>query len=188
MKIVITGTGGQGVVFLTRLITTASSLEGKHAVSTETHGMAQRGASIISFIKIGNYLSPLIRRTTASCAFCLKESESAHATAYLMPGSQLFLDSEKTSFKEDLTTYITKNKISMTSISATDKAKELGNPRGGNLFLLGFALTRYTGHALPSLDSLCAAANTLSPAKFRDLNVQLIKLGYETGSRLNGER
>ncbi|MGD9819815.1 MAG: 2-oxoacid:acceptor oxidoreductase family protein, partial [Desulfomonilaceae bacterium] len=54
-QIVLCGRGGQGVVFLTRLIGDISTSKGLNVISAETHGMAVRGGSINSCVKIGDY-------------------------------------------------------------------------------------------------------------------------------------
>ena len=59
-QIVICGRGGQGVLFLTRLLDEVALSRGNNVISFETHGMAMRGGSVVSYIKIGNFNSPLI--------------------------------------------------------------------------------------------------------------------------------
>lgn len=47
-QIVISGVGGQGVLFVTRLLAEAAILKGLPVFTSETHGMAQRGDGIIT--------------------------------------------------------------------------------------------------------------------------------------------
>lgn len=56
VELVICGRGGQGVVFLTRLIGELVTEKGLDVVSSETHGMAVRGGSINSHLRIGSFL------------------------------------------------------------------------------------------------------------------------------------
>ena len=42
-QIIISGVGGQGVLFVTRLLAEAAIQKGMPVVTSETHGMAQRG-------------------------------------------------------------------------------------------------------------------------------------------------
>ncbi|MDP7346053.1 MAG: 2-oxoacid:acceptor oxidoreductase family protein, partial [Anaerolineales bacterium] len=60
LKLIITGLGGQGVVFLTRLISNTAVALGQLVMVSETHGMSQRGGSVISHVKIGGSEAPLI--------------------------------------------------------------------------------------------------------------------------------
>ncbi|MDP7346499.1 MAG: 2-oxoacid:acceptor oxidoreductase family protein, partial [Anaerolineales bacterium] len=60
LKLIITGLGGQGVVFLTRMISNTAVALGQPVMVSETHGMSQRGGSVISHVKIGGSEAPLI--------------------------------------------------------------------------------------------------------------------------------
>ncbi|MDR2797212.1 MAG: 2-oxoacid:acceptor oxidoreductase family protein, partial [Treponema sp.] len=50
----ITGVGGQGTLLLSRLIGNAALEQGLVVRGTETIGMAQRGGSVVSHIRMGN--------------------------------------------------------------------------------------------------------------------------------------
>ncbi|KAA0259333.1 hypothetical protein FHQ18_00200 [Deferribacter autotrophicus] len=57
MKGVICGKGGQGVITLNRQIGTVLSNFGEKIISAETHGMAMRGGSVSTFLKVGDFYS-----------------------------------------------------------------------------------------------------------------------------------
>ena len=50
---------------------------GEDVISSETHGMAMRGGSVVSYVRIGNYKSPLIRAGQADIILSLAEQELA---------------------------------------------------------------------------------------------------------------
>jgi indolepyruvate ferredoxin oxidoreductase beta subunit len=59
VNLIICGLGGQGVLFLTRVLAQAALDKDLNIMGAETHGMAQRGGSVISHLKIGiSDLSP----------------------------------------------------------------------------------------------------------------------------------
>jgi indolepyruvate ferredoxin oxidoreductase beta subunit len=60
MQIAIVGRGGQGVLFLTRLLTEGALEMGLEVMASETHGMAMRGGSVISTLKVGPFKGSLI--------------------------------------------------------------------------------------------------------------------------------
>ena len=60
MQIAITGRGGQGVLFLTRILSECALDMGLEVIASETHGMAMRGGSVISTLKVGPFRGPLI--------------------------------------------------------------------------------------------------------------------------------
>lgn len=59
-KGIICGRGGQGIITVNRMLGEIASRLGLGAISAETHGMAMRGGSVATFIKIGKFHSPSI--------------------------------------------------------------------------------------------------------------------------------
>ena len=94
LKLILSGLGGQGVVFLTRLLAqTAISLEHQVMVS-ETHGMSQRGGSVMSHLRVGGGEAPLIRKGTADVLIALEANETVRNLSYLRQGGTVFVNSE----------------------------------------------------------------------------------------------
>lgn len=60
--ILVCGVGGQGTVLASKLIASAYMAKGETVHSAETIGMAQRGGSVTSHVRIGEAYSPLIAR------------------------------------------------------------------------------------------------------------------------------
>ncbi|VUT26472.1 MAG: Indolepyruvate oxidoreductase subunit IorB [Candidatus Methanolliviera sp. GoM_oil] len=58
--LVIVGVGGQGTILSARIIGEACIIEGRHVISAETHGMAQRGGSVENHVRIDGKLGPLV--------------------------------------------------------------------------------------------------------------------------------
>lgn len=58
--ILVCGVGGQGTVLASKLIASAYMAKGETVHSAETIGMAQRGGSVTSHVRIGEAYSPLI--------------------------------------------------------------------------------------------------------------------------------
>ena len=58
--IYLVGVGGQGIVTASRIIGDAAISAGRNVLLSETHGMAQRGGSVICTARIGDMYSPLI--------------------------------------------------------------------------------------------------------------------------------
>jgi indolepyruvate ferredoxin oxidoreductase beta subunit len=54
-QILISGVGGQGVLFITILLAEAAINKGLPVFTSETHGMAQRGGTVVSHLKVGNF-------------------------------------------------------------------------------------------------------------------------------------
>lgn len=130
-QIVLCGRGGQGVIFAARAIGEAAMACGLPVILAETHGMAQRGGSVASFVKIGEFASPLVRRGAADLVLCLAPTEMASAATYLRAGGTLIADGPE-------------------GCPATEIARELGVVRGTNPVILGFAAGRAAGLLPPS--------------------------------------
>jgi indolepyruvate ferredoxin oxidoreductase beta subunit len=73
LKGIICGRGGEGVITLNKTIGVIFTLNNFPVISSETHGMAQRGGSVVTFLKVGDYSSP---------AFLLKSADFFISTNY----------------------------------------------------------------------------------------------------------
>lgn len=79
-QIIISGIGGQGVLFLTRFFAEAAMTLNLEVLTSEVHGMAMRGGTVISHVKVGGFKSPLIRTGQADTGLFL---EAANLTVHL---------------------------------------------------------------------------------------------------------
>jgi indolepyruvate ferredoxin oxidoreductase beta subunit len=91
-QILIAGLGGQGVLFLTRLLYTAAQIQGRPAFTYEIHGMSQRGGSVYSSLKIGDYSSPVLFPGTVDTLFVLERSELYTHLEELRPDGMIVLN------------------------------------------------------------------------------------------------
>jgi len=71
-QVIISGVGGQGVLFVTRLLAEVAMRSGLEVMSSETHGMAQRGGIVVSHLKVGGFAGPLVRAGRADVMVALK--------------------------------------------------------------------------------------------------------------------
>lgn len=91
-KLMIAGLGGQGVVFLSRLIGQTALLAGDDFITYESHGMAMRGGSVSSQVKIGHYNSPLIGHNSADILLVLAAKELERNHHYLKSGGAVLVN------------------------------------------------------------------------------------------------
>jgi indolepyruvate ferredoxin oxidoreductase beta subunit len=153
-QIVILGLGGQGILFVTKLLAEAAMVEGRDVITCETHGMAQRGGSVESHVKIGPFQGPLVRRGHADAVIALDPARAADAEAWTR--GPRFVDS-KTPLD------------GARCFDAAGVAKSLGASRGANIALLGFAASTAPEH-FPKRESILAAIERLSPPKALEAN------------------
>jgi indolepyruvate ferredoxin oxidoreductase beta subunit len=129
-QIVISGVGGQGVLFVTRLLAEAAILKGLRVFTSETHGMAQRGGTVLSHLKVGSFSSPLIRAGNANGLLALKTNSLAQHGFYLKPGAWALVNSD-----QDVTAG---PEFSVYTVDAEKLAQQIQSPKSVNLILLGF--------------------------------------------------
>ncbi len=130
-QIVISGVGGQGVLFVTRLLAEAAIAKGLAVLSSETHGMAQRGGTVLSHLKVGDFSSPLIRPGHADLLLALKAESIAQHAAFLRPEGWIAVNAAAAPADDG-------NHRSL-ALDADRLARNVA-PRAVNLILLGFAL------------------------------------------------
>lgn len=162
VQIIICGRGGQGVLFLTRLIDEVAISLGSNVISSETHGMAMRGGSVASYVRIGNYASPLIRSGEGDILLSLTESEVPLNTHLLK--------------KDTSRIYVNSKTRQENSLHAEPIAVKLGSAVVTNLVLFGFACAH---PEFPfEYDSVKQTLIKISPPKALDLNLKALAEGY----------
>jgi indolepyruvate ferredoxin oxidoreductase beta subunit len=133
-QIVISGVGGQGVLFITGLLAHAAIEKGLPVLTSETHGMAQRGGTVVSHLKVGEFSSPLIRPGRADGLLALKAENVAQYGSYLRPDAWVVVNSAEEIKPEG-------SRLAF-CVDADDLSQQINNPRALNLLVLGFALGR----------------------------------------------
>jgi indolepyruvate ferredoxin oxidoreductase, beta subunit len=125
-QIIVSGTGGQGVLFLTRFFAEAALESGHDVLTSEIHGMAMRGGTVVSHVKVGAFKSPLIRWGHADAGLLLTAGNLALHGGFVREEGRLFINTAARGGRE--------------SIDASALATEMGAPSLTNVILLGFAI------------------------------------------------
>ena len=131
-QVIISGVGGQGVLFVTRLLAEAAINKGLPVFTSETHGMAQRGGTVLSHFKVGDFSSPLIRPLQADVLILLKaENLKQHGS---------FLKSDGWAVSNGVNSLTAESGTVAGTVDADALAQAINNPKAVNLIVLGFAL------------------------------------------------
>ncbi len=162
MQIAITGRGGQGVLFLTRILSECALELGLEVIASETHGMAVRGGSVISTLKVGSFRGPLIRSGQTDVMLVLDEEYIETFSYLLRPEGVLFLNAVSSEVHP--------------SIDATGLAIAMGFPLIANLILLGFVMSH--DKLFCTFPLVEAVINRISPVRFQEVNLKALQLGY----------
>ena len=87
------GVGGQGVVLASKLIAYAALDKGMFVRTTETIGMAQRGGSVVSHVRMGEEIhSPMIPKGQADVILAFEPAEAVRSLPYLREGGMLIVN------------------------------------------------------------------------------------------------
>jgi indolepyruvate ferredoxin oxidoreductase beta subunit len=161
MRIAITGRGGQGVLFITRILSECALESGLNVIASETHGMAMRGGSVISTLKVGDFRGPLLGSGQADIMLVLDAGSMEAFSHLLAEQGTLYLNAPSSD--------------SGASIDATGLAMRMGNPVIANLVLLGFALA--DGKLFCDTPLVESVIEKISPPRFREINLKALKAG-----------
>ena len=180
---VLSGLGGQGILFMTKIFSTTALNKGYNILGAETHGMAQRGGSVVSHLRIGDARSSLIRAGAADFLLSMDESETYRYLPYLKKGGKLFTNAPSDEFPDErVVAYLEKQDIEPRAMEAGKTAMQLGSPRSTNLAMVGFYSA--FGFGPLSMDDLRATVDNMSPVPFKETNLKIFDTCYETGRKM----
>ena len=183
-KVIITGIGGQGIVFLTRLFSQTALDLGLGVVVSETHGMSQRGGSVISHLKINGSDAPLIQRGSADVMIAMDPGEAMQNLDFMRRGGTVFVNSAE-GLHESLSPHLERLDIRVLNHPATATAVELGSPAAANIVLAGFVAAFFI-LGLP-YENMIQTLKQISK-KGSEKNLQAINAGFEAGQKINEEK
>lgn len=165
-QIIISGIGGQGVLFLTRFFAEAAMALDLEVLTSEVHGMAMRGGTVISHVKVGDFKSPLIRTGQADVGLFLEAGNLAVHLPFMRKGAGIIVNTS------DQSVY--------PSIDALGMARDNNlDPAAANLILLGFALRNQTFFFMP--DTAKRVIKNMSKGTQAGSNIEAFDSGFTYG-------
>ncbi|CAO0821140.1 indolepyruvate ferredoxin oxidoreductase, beta subunit [Desulfarculales bacterium] len=137
---VVAGVGGQGVLFVTRMLALgAQGLIGEVLIS-EVHGMAQRGGSVISHLKIGDFAGPLVAKGRADLLLSLDPGEAVRNFEFLSPGGAAVVNAPNAGFlSAQAKQALAAHGVRLICLDAAGLTRAAGVAKGLNLTLLAGA-------------------------------------------------
>jgi len=150
IDLLITGVGGQGNVLASDIISEVAIGAGYDVKKTDTLGMAQRGGSVISNVRIAQHVySPLIREGEVDILLAFEKLEAARWGNYLREGGIAIINNQAVpplavsmgneQYPSDtMVTDILKQRTDcIYFVEGSQRARELGNIRTLNIYMLG---------------------------------------------------
>lgn len=188
MDIVMCGVGGQGTVLASRVLGQVAINSSWEVRTSEIIGMAQRGGSVVSQVRIGNNLTgPLIPDGAADFLIGFELAEAIRNLNKLAPKGKVLINTQKvvppsvylgtSSYDEDLLIKFLKDNIpEVVLIDAMELARQAGNVKTVSAVMLGAFAAMCT-----ELDTDIILMELVAklPDQLKDINTRAFSLGKE---------
>ena len=183
-NIMIVGVGGQGTLLTRRILGKLATRAGYDVKLSEVHGMAQRGGSVVTFVRYGdNVAEPIVEEGQADVLIAFERLEALRYIHFLKKDGSVIVND----WRIDPITVVTgvaqypeniirtlKEKRNTIVVEATEEAKKLGAPRTFNVIILG-AAAKYMGF---DKEEWLDVIETTVPPKTIEINKKAFEIGY----------
>ena len=184
-NIMIVGVGGQGTLLTSRIIGKTAMTMGYDVKISEVHGMAQRGGSVVTFVRFGEKVSePVVEEGQADVIIAFERLEALRYAHFLKKDGVLVVNDCRIdpmtvvigarTYPEGIIENLRKSH-SVYTIDGQAIALELGNSKVLNSVVLGYAASAIGFDKETWLDVVAATV----PAKTVEINKKAFVLGYE---------
>ncbi len=185
-NIVLCGIGGQGTILASKLIATAAMKKNISVMSAETIGMAQRGGSVFSHLRMGDNLSsPMIAKGSADIIIGFEPSETVRMLPYLKKGGMIITSSHAVMpvtaaltggdySGDEMIAYLNSVSDNVIVVDTDSLCEQLGSPKVMNVLLLGFAAR--SGALGLNIDDIKEALRSRLPEKLWELNFRALDI------------
>jgi indolepyruvate ferredoxin oxidoreductase beta subunit len=186
MDLLVIGVGGQGVVLASDIIGETAIAAGYDVKKTDTLGMAQRGGSVVSHVRMADKVfSPLIPEGRADLLLAFEKLEAARWGHYLRPGGtaivnlyeqpplSVSLGQEKYPSQDEVAAALKRQTDQVYFVDGTGRAQQLGNVRTLNLYMLGCL----AAFAPLEIETWKESVARFLPENIRDINLKAFEAG-----------
>ena len=191
IQMIISGVGGQGVLLVTRIFSEFALDEGYPIIGSEDHGMSQRGGSVMTHLKMGNFDSPLVKKGSADILLSLEKDEAYKTLHYLKPstngqnGGLCFINAPDPDYlSPQIKAYLKEKGIEAYVFGADQLAREMGSVQSANIALIGFA-SPHPRFPFPR-EKLRGAIERVTLQRFREVSLKIFdKASFEGQKSIN---
>ena len=185
MNIMIVGVGGQGTLLTSRIIGKTALAKGYDVKLSEVHGMAQRGGSVVTFVRYGDKVyEPVCEEGTVDVLISFERLEALRYAHFLKKDGVMIVNDTRidpmtvvigaAKYPENILEGL-KEKHTLYTIEAGAIAKELGNSKVLNTVVLGLA-AKHIGF---DKESWVEVLRATVPPKTVEINTQAFEAGYK---------
>lgn len=189
LEVIICGVGGQGVVLMSELLGNAAVRNGIAVKGSEVLGMAQRGGSVFSNLRLGSGIyAPLTPEGKCDVMVAVEPSEALRNIQYLSRSSMVvlntrevkpftvFLGSSGYPALEEILEKLKRASERVIALDAARLAQEAGNLQTTNVVMLGALFG--TGLMPIKVETAKEVVKARVPVKAIDVNLKAFDLGY----------
>lgn len=187
-NIMIVGVGGQGTLLTSRILG-GIALDGGYDVKlSEVHGMAQRGGSVVTFVRYGEKVAePIVEEGQVDLLIAFERLEALRYLHFLKKDGVIVVNDQRidpitvvtgiAQYPEGILETLEKDH-KVYKIDAMKEAKELGNPKVFNILVLGMA----SCHMDFKEEAWLKVIEKTVPPKTIEINQKAFLLGKKLGS------
>ncbi|MBR4719507.1 MAG: indolepyruvate oxidoreductase subunit beta [Lachnospiraceae bacterium] len=183
-NIMIVGVGGQGTLLTSRILGGIMLSAGYDVKMSEVHGMAQRGGSVVTYVRYGDKVSePIVEEGQADVLIAFEQLEAMRYSHFLKKDGVLIVNTQRidpmpvvigaAQYPEGIIENLSK-KHKVIAVDAMNEAMKLGNPKVFNVIVIGVAAKHMDFSKEQWFDVI---DRTVKP-KFIDINKQAFETGY----------
>lgn len=183
-NIMIVGVGGQGTLLTSRILGNLAIRGGYDVKLSEVHGMAQRGGSVVTFVRYGEQVAePIVEQGQADVLIAFERLEALRYLHFLKEDGVVIVND----WRIDPITVVTgaavypegiletlKRAGRTVVVEATETAKKMGVPKAFNVIVLG-AAARYMGF---DREDWTQVIRETVPPKTVEINLRAFETGY----------
>ena len=185
----IVGVGGQGTLLTSRVLGGLAIAGGYDVKLSEVHGMAQRGGSVVTFVRYGEKVAePIVEEGQADVIIAFERLEAMRYAHFLKKDGALVINDWRidpmpvvigaAKYPEGILEELKKDH-KVYAVNATEESKKLGNPKVFNMIVLGVAAQ----HMDFSKEDWYKVIESTVPPKTIEINKAAFDVGYHLVSR-----
>ena len=183
-NIMIVGVGGQGTLLTSRILGGITLQAGYDVKLSEVHGMAQRGGSVVTFVRYGDKVAePIVEEGQADVLIAFERLEALRYAHFLKKDGVLIVNDQRidpmsvvigaATYPENIIEDLEK-KYKVLKVDAISEAQKLGNTKTFNIIILGIAAQ----HMNFSKDEWLKVIENTVPPKTIEINKKAFEVGY----------
>ncbi|MFC1930940.1 indolepyruvate oxidoreductase subunit beta [Chloroflexota bacterium] len=197
LDLLITGAGGQGIILASDIVGEVAIAAGYDVKKTDTIGMAQRGGSVTSNVRIARQVwSPLIRKGKADILLAFEKLEAARWASYLRTGGMAIVNNhalpplsvsvgtDHYPGNEEIINILKQRTDRIYFVDGIRRAGDLGNIRTLNMFMLGCVSIFLSFKVQTWKESIAQRL----PANIQQINLTAFDLGIKEMQALTPEK